>query len=199
MNYLAHLYLAGPTPESLLGNLIADSVRGSEVAALPPAVQAGVRQHRQVDSFTDRHPRVQRSIGRISKTWGWFSGILIDVYYDHILATDWDRYSAEPLREFVGRIHRSLAGLAEAVTGEARRLVDRLIETDRLYSYTSPEGIADALFRLSGRIRERMPRHAVRLEAAMPDLRVNHAELAADFHEFFPQLVAFVRESKEQS
>jgi acyl carrier protein phosphodiesterase len=194
MNYLAHLYLAETTPASLLGNLVADAVKGRDVAALPADVQRGVRLHRLVDSFTDSHPAVQRSITRISERWGWFSGILIDVYYDHILAAEWERYSAEPLRDFTDRVHRCLWDNIDLLPGEGRELVGKLIASDRLFTYATPEGIADALTRLSRRVRERIPKAAVKLEEALPNLQTSHAALAADFHEFFPKLIAFVRE-----
>jgi acyl carrier protein phosphodiesterase len=196
MNYLAHLYLADPTPDSLLGNLLADFVKGNEVAQLPPAIQAGVRLHRQLDSFTDRHSLVQRSIGRISESWHWFSGILIDVYYDHILALDWDRYAREPLRQFTDRVHRCLNDNIDRAPPASRELIKRMIESDRLQSYATIEGITEALVRLSRRIRERIPKREVRLELAVPLLQENHAVLCDDFHEFFPQLVEFARNQK---
>jgi acyl carrier protein phosphodiesterase len=196
MNYLAHLYLAEPTPASLLGNLVADAVKGRDVAALPVEVQRGVRLHRLVDSFTDSHPVVQRSITRISERWGWFSGILIDVYYDHVLAAEWERYSIEPLREFTDRVHRCLWDNIDLLPSEGRELVGKMIASDRLFTYATPEGIADALTRLSRRVLERIPKMAVRLEEALPDLQACHDALATDFHEFFPKLIAFVGETK---
>ena len=98
MNFLAHLHLADPDPALMLGGVVADFARNPEVAALPADVQAGVRLHRLIDGFTDRHPVVHRSIGRVAGRLGWFAGIVIDIYYDHILARDWATYSAEPLR-----------------------------------------------------------------------------------------------------
>ncbi|MCE9531305.1 MAG: ACP phosphodiesterase [Planctomycetes bacterium] len=193
MNYLAHLFLAHPTPESLLGNLIADSIKGNQLAALPFEIQEGVRQHRRVDSFTDRHPLVQRSITRISKNWGWFSGILIDVYHDHLLATTWELYTSEPLREFIDRVQQQCSVHMDSLPGDGRELLEKMIESDRLYSYLTADGIADALERLSRRIRERIPNRPVHLERAMPDLLANHTDLLGDFQIFFPELIAFVR------
>lgn len=191
MNYLAHLFLADSDPGSLIGNLIADFVKGRDLDHLPADVQKGIRLHRRVDSFTDRHPVVQRSIGRISKNWGWFSGILIDVWYDHILATTWSEWSAESLRSFVDRIHRVLQDHVDLAPPEGRQMIGKLIETDRLYSYATTEGIHEALYRLSRRIRERMPNRSVELELAMPDLRENLPALTDDFRAFFPDLVRF--------
>src|SRR5579883_592599 len=191
MNFLAHLYLSDDTPAAMAGNLLADFVKGPDVARLPADVQAGVRHHRRVDAFTDRHPLVQGSITRIGREWGWFSGIIIDVYYDHILAANWDRYSPLPLRAFADHAHRAVLTLADVLPAEARGYAFRLIESDRLVSYARLAGVEEALHRLSDRIAERIPTRAVRLEGAVPDLRAVHPRLEDDFHEFFPQIAAF--------
>jgi acyl carrier protein phosphodiesterase len=190
MNFLAHLYMSDDTPAAMVGNLLADFVKGPDVAALPADIQAGIRYHRAVDAFTDRHPLVQRSITRISGRWGWFSGILIDVYYDHILAAEWSRYSPIPLRSFADHAHAAILSLADAVPPEARMYAFRLIESDRLVSYANRDGVEEALVRLSKWIAERIPTRAVALQDAVPDLSAAHAGLADDFHAFFPELIA---------
>lgn len=191
MNFLAHLYLSDDTPAAMAGNLLADFVKGPDVAALRADIRDGVYHHRRVDAFTDRHPLVQRSITRVSGRWGWFSGILIDVYYDHVLAASWDRYSPVPLRAFADHAHRAVVTLAGDVPAVAREYAFRLIESDRLVSYAVPAGVEEALARLSHRVAERMPARAVKLQEALPDLRAAHAGLCDDFHAFFPELVAF--------
>lgn len=193
MNFLAHLYLADPTPASRVGNLIADFVKGPAVAVLPPDVMAGVMRHRRVDGFTDRHPVVGRSCARFNKAWGWFSGILIDVYYDHILARDWERYSDEPLRTFADRMYESLLTGVALLPADHADLIPRVIADDRLVRYATRDGIEDTLAALSRRIADRMPTKAVRLDHAMPALTAADAELTTDFREFFPELVARVR------
>lgn len=193
MNFLAHLYLADPTPDSRIGNLIADFVKGPAVAALPPAVLAGVMRHRRVDGFTDRHPIVVRSIHRVSRDWGWFAGILIDVYYDHILARDWSEYVDQPLRAFADDVYESIRDGTRLLPAEHSELIIRLIADDRLTRYATLDGIADTFVSLSSRIAARMPTRAMRLEDALPALTAADAELTADFRQFFPQLVARVR------
>jgi acyl carrier protein phosphodiesterase len=190
VNFLAHLHLSDGTPGSMLGGVVADFVKGSEVAALPTDVREGVRLHRLIDGFTDRHPVVQRSIGRVAGKCGWFAGIVIDVYYDHILARDWATCSAEPLRVFADRAYDALGTLIPLAPEEAARFLREFIDDDRLMRYATPEGIADTLARLSHRIARRIPK-APRLEAAMPDLLAADAALATDFHAFYPALMAF--------
>ena len=190
MNFLAHLHLSDGTPGSMLGGIAADFVTPAEVAALPPDIRAGVRLHQQIDAFTDRHPVVQRRIGRVSARLGWFAGIAIDIYYDHVLARDWPRYSPEPLRAFADRAHDTLRVLLPHVPDEAAGFVRHFIVDDRLASYATVEGITATLARVSDRIAKRIPSRPVRLETAMPDLLAADAALAADFHAFYPELVA---------
>jgi acyl carrier protein phosphodiesterase len=195
VNYLAHLFLADPTPESMLGNVLADFVKGKAHLALPPAVQEGVLLHRQVDKFTDNHPVTHRSIGRVRERWGWFSGILIDVFYDHFLALDWERYSSQPLRAFIDNAYGVLLAHQPLMPEHMQELVQRMVRDDRLMSYTGFDGIAVTLKRISRLIRRR----EVHLELAIEDLQRHHDALRADFHDFFPELVAFVQAQKTAS
>jgi acyl carrier protein phosphodiesterase len=190
MNFLAHLHLADPDPGLMLGGIVADFARNPEIAALPADVQAGVRLHRLIDSFTDSHPVVRGSVGRISEKYSWFSGIIIDIYYDHILARDWSRYSAEPLPDFARRAYSLLDGITRPRPGEAARFIRSFIDDDRLVRYATPEGIADTLARVSRRIAQRIPKNAIRLERPCRVLAKDD-RLAADFHAFYPELMAF--------
>ena len=193
MNHLAHALLADESPECVLGALAADFIRPPVVPLLPAAVQRGVFQHRHVDGFTDRHPVVQRSIGRISKNWGWFSGIIIDVYYDHLLGLAWAEYAPEPLGPFVERVAGFVRATITHLPEPHRPDVMRFANPERLASYAVPDlsGIERAFGRISDVIAERMPSRAVRLERAVPELRGLHPELASDFAEFFPDLRRF--------
>lgn len=191
MNFLAHLHLSTGTPASMLGGVVADLMKPREISLLPDDVQAGVRLHRQIDAFTDSHALVRRSIGRIAADWHWFSGIIIDVYYDHLLARDWSCYSDEPLPHFAARCYQVLADGRSLLTPDAAEFLSNFIASDRLLSYATDDGIAETLGHLSNRIARRMPKHVVRLEDAMPMLRTRDAGLAADFHAFYPELMAF--------
>ena len=189
MNFLAHLHLAAPNPDAIVGNAIADLIRGPDLSLLPPTIQAGVRTHRKIDAFTDSHPVVNRSITRISERWGWFSGIVIDIYYDHILATEWPLYSDEPYRDFAERMYDVLEGAKPHVNAEGRHFLEKFRETDRLGQYATTAGITDTLLRVSERIAKRMPKRALPLADAMPELTAQHAELSDDFRAFYPELV----------
>ncbi len=196
LNFLAHLHLADPEPGLLLGGIAADFTRPAELAALPPKVQEGVRLHRLIDSFTDSHPVVRGSVARIAEKYHWFSGIIIDIYYDHILAREWIRYSLETLDNFAIRMYGTLEPLLAEAPSEAAGFIRWMIDDNRLVRYSTREGIEDTLARLSRRITTRMPRNAVRLDLAMPLLVANDSFLAADFHAFYPELREFAKRAR---
>lgn len=190
MNHLAHVVLAEPTPASRLGNLIADFLRPADVAALPADIRRGVMQHRAVDGFTDRHPAVNRCLALLPERWGWFKGILLDVYFDHLLTRVWDEFDLPPFRAFVTDVNIDLTA-AVAAAPEALEDVTRIVSGDRLYGYRELAGIENAFHRLTGIIAERIPTRAMDLVPAIPDLEAVREELTAEFRTFFPELRRF--------
>jgi acyl carrier protein phosphodiesterase len=191
MNYLAHVFLAEDDPQCLLGNLLADILKRKDFDFLPERIQRGVRQHRKVDAFTDRHPVVLRSMRRLSEKWGWFSGIIIDVYYDHLLTLAWEKYSDESMRKFVNRVYDIIRLNLDEMPEDCALLARRLVQHDRLTSYCHLDGISFALTKVSERICERMPKRSVQLQHSIVELQRNHDDLMEDFLEFFPQIIEY--------
>jgi acyl carrier protein phosphodiesterase len=196
VNFLAHLHLADPEPGLMLGGVVADFARNAEVAALPEDVRRGVQLHRLIDGFTDRHFVVGRSCSRVSRRLGWFSGIVIDIYYDHILARNWHRYSGEPLGEFAARAYRVLGAHFATATPDAQYFLRKFIDHDQIAEYATTAGITLTLTRVARLIAERIPKRAVWLPDAVPDLLAVHDLLEADFNTFYPELVAFAGEHR---
>ena len=80
MNYLAHLYLSGSNEHILVGNFIADSIKGSTYKDYPSDIQRGVLLHRQIDTHTDSHPNFRTSTKRLHKNYGHYSGVIVDIF-----------------------------------------------------------------------------------------------------------------------
>ena len=193
MNLLAHALLATPTVESIVGNFAADFIPVREVDMLPEGIRRGVMQHRHIDGFTDRHAIVQHSIQCLSTKWGWFSGIIIDVYYDHLLSIAWDQYCKIPLYEFVELIHKALNSCMPSLPETTQRTMQWFIENNQLMNYARLDGIESALAGISRRIAQRIPQRAVDLSLAMSDLHDAHPILMQHFHRFFPQVQEYTR------
>ena len=192
MNWLAHLFLSEPDIDFQLGNLLADLVRGETRTAMSVGFQRGARCHHAIDAFTDAHPVVRRSRSRVRAEYRRFSGVLVDVFYDHCLATSWDAYSSVPLGNFTGAFYTTARVHSSTLPQPAALTLERIVRYDALGSYVDVEGIAQALRGISRRLQRRWHRD-FKLEAGVADLIERRTDFAADFAEFFPELRAHVR------
>ena len=131
-------------------------------------MQDGVRLHRLIDGFTDRHPVVRGSIGRIAEQCGWFSGIVIDVYYDHILARDWARTRSNHCESSPTGAYACSNDCSRYAPDRGGRVHPPDIEDDRLVRYATAEGIEDTLARSRGGSRGASRRTRSQLELPCP-------------------------------
>ena len=184
MNWLAHLYLSGLDPRFRVGNVLPDLASARQLSGLPEPYQLGIRCHRQIDIFTDAHPRVKRCVARFPKPFRRYGGILTDVYFDYFLARDWGRYSAVPLRGFIDEFYRDLDICLPEIPAEGARAFHRMREQDWLGSYRELSGIVDILKRISGRLRRPFD-----LSGSVTFFAEHESAFQDDFQAFFPELM----------
>ncbi len=186
MNYLAHLFLAGDTAESMIGNLAGDFVKGVLHDRFPPAITAGIRMHRAIDAFTDAHPEVAAFRRVLIPEIGHYSRVVSDVFFDHFLACDWAKYSDQRIEDFLARAYARIDPHAAELPGRLALVYPRLRDEQWLLSYQSIEGIHTALYYLSRRLSRRP-----QLESSVHHLTDSREELRARFSAFFPDVVAY--------
>jgi acyl carrier protein phosphodiesterase len=193
MNFLAHLYLAGPptAPDylgQLVGQFIADSVPGRQPERYPAAVQAGIRAHRAIDTFTDQHPVVRRSTARLRAAGaGKYAGVVADIFYDHFLARHFQELAGEGLAGFTQRVYAALATQQAGFPAAVQGFFPHLVQHDWLLHYAEIAGVGRALLGLS---RRASPGSG--MDLATTELVHHYTDYEADFQEFWPQLVADV-------
>jgi len=187
VNYLAHLLLADDTAHSLIGNLAGDFVKGRIADDLPPGIAAGIRHHRRVDAFTDSHPSVTAFRRVLLPDYGHYARIITDVFFDHFLACDFSRYSAEPLPAFLARVFATIDPCANDLPGRLRDAYPRMRDEGWLASYESIAGIRMSLAGISRRLSRRPELSGATRFLIGQDSR---AVLEKHFHEFFPDVMA---------
>jgi acyl carrier protein phosphodiesterase len=186
VNFLAHLYLADGSNEGLLGALMGDFVKGPLRDTFPPGIQRGIALHRKIDVFTDAHPVVLRSKGRVSPERRRFAGIMVDVFYDHFLARNWADYSDAPLGDFSRRVYRLLEANADLLPERLRMIAPAMARTDWLGSYVHVESIRTALDRMARRFRRETT-----LPGSADELVRDYADFELDFRAFLPEVRRF--------
>src|SRR5258708_9145485 len=91
----------------MVGNFIGDFVKGrSLVATYGDGIAKGIELHRAIDEFTDHHPVVKLSKNRLRPKYRHYSGVIVDIFYDHFLAANWNTYSEEPLDRYAARVYQ---------------------------------------------------------------------------------------------
>ncbi|WP_128543441.1 acyl carrier protein phosphodiesterase [Larkinella soli] len=186
MNILAHAYLAGPDEGLIIGNFIADFIKGNPAHprhGLSEGVLAGVRLHRRIDTFTDAHPIIEEMRKVVRPRCHKYAGAAIDVFMDHFLALRFDTLAGIPLEVFVNRFYDLIGRNQGRLPAGAVRMAEYMIRHDWLTGYRSPEGIDRSLKGLARRTA--FPSH---LDTAVEDLTVHYRIFEDGFSRFFPLL-----------
>lgn len=188
MNYLAHIYLARYSDDAMLGALLGDFVKPNSGASFSADTEAEILTHRKVDAFTDSHPIVLDAKRLFTGPRRRYAGILLDVFYDHLLARSWAHYCDVPLDGFIQRFYAALTAAADTLPANLARAAPWMIEQDWLGTYLDYAGVEIAVRRIS----TRLSKNGDVMRDALDDLQANYAELASGFDVFFPELIAFV-------
>ena len=186
MNFLAHLFLADNTPESLIGNLAGDFVKGQLQERFTPGIRAGIMAHRRIDAFTDTHPHVAAFRRVLIPEQGHYARVIADVFLDHFLACHFDELAGEPLEVFIERVHATLDAHLDELPERLREVYPWMRDQKWLIGYREIAGIELTLSRMSRRIARRPD-----LAAATHHLVDSRTELERRFRAFFPEVVEF--------
>lgn len=185
MNYLAHAFLSGRNRELLVGNFIADGLRGNNFEGLSPGIISGIYLHRFIDSFTDDHPVNVEARRLLQPVAGKFAGVVLDIFYDHLLAVNWHAYSADHLKTFVSWCYGVIEDHEHLLPPRSAQMFPYMREGDWLFNYSREEGIMRSLRGLSVRIPSR-PDLPGAGELAFREIKT----LEGAFLTFFPELLA---------
>jgi len=189
VNHLAHVLLAGADTEVVLGSLLGDFWRGAPDPRWPAAVRDGVVLHRRIDVYTDSHPDVAEARALFAPPWRRYAGILLDVYFDHVLARDWARLGAGSLDDFSAAVGALLRAHEAWLPAGLNRFAGYFRAHGLFAAYANPAVIERVLAGIGSRLR-----HANPLAGAGPQLWTRSDALDALFESFYPQLVAHAHE-----
>ena len=188
MNFLAHIYLSGENDHIKIGNFIADGIHGKNFDEFPIDVQKGIRLHREIDSFTDFHPIFRQSKHRLHERYGHYSGVIMDIFYDHFLAKNFSNYSKVPLKDFSENFYKVLDANFSILTPRFQKILPILKEENWLLMYATIEGISHILYNMDRRTRLRS-----KMQFSVEELKSFYSEFETEFTLFFAEMENFVK------
>lgn len=192
MNYLAHIYLSGNNELITIGNFMADGIRGKLYKSFSKEIQIGILLHRQIDTFTDAHPIVRQSTKRLHKNYSHYSGVIVDILYDHFLAKNWSNYSDVPLEPFVENFYKSLERNFELLPPRVQKMMPYMMTDNWLLNYANLEGIQSVLDGMN-----RRTKNVSGMDKATLELKQFYSEFEDEFTVFFEELRLFTIEKLE--
>jgi acyl carrier protein phosphodiesterase len=184
MNFLAHLFLSGKEEDVIIGNFVADAVKGNFQNKFPEGMERGIRLHREIDNFTDQHPVFRESKARLSPKYRMYSGVIVDLYYDHFLAKYWKEYSEEKLEELVSRTYFLLVRKFHLLPSRSRKMLPFMITQNWLVGYRDLVMLQKVFNGMS-----RRTNHNSGMENAISDLEADYSLYENEFRRFFPEII----------
>lgn len=188
MNFLAHLYLSGNNPNLIVGNFIADAIKGNSYLKFEAEIQQGIILHRAIDTFTDQHPIVRQSKRRLNLRYNHFKGIIIDIFYDHFLAKNWSQFSAIPLELYSTEVYKILQKRTEIYPSKINQLLHYMTFENWLLNYQYTDEIKKVLTRMSYRTK-----YQSYMDLAEEDLLLHYDDFEKDFMSFFKEIILFTQ------
>ena len=189
MNFLAHLYLSKDNKNILIGNFIADAIKGRNYKEYDKEIQLGILLHREIDTYTDQHPIVRKSKRRLHERYGHYDGVIIDILYDHYLAKNWHQYSEIPLDVYADSVYSFLESKNDILPAKIQNILPFMIQYNWLVAYASTEGIGKILSGMNNRTKG-----ISKMDLAIEDLKIHYKEFEEDFTLFFEDLQKFTEE-----
>ncbi|UCD60128.1 MAG: acyl carrier protein phosphodiesterase [Flavobacteriaceae bacterium] len=189
MNFLAHIYLSFGDDEITIGNFIADSIRGNKYKHLPDRIQKGILLHREIDTYTDSHPIARTSSKRLHKNYSHYSRVIVDIFYDHFLAKNWQQYSDTPLELFVENFYDLLEANISILPDNTKRMIPYMISDNWLLNYAKMDGISRVLSGMNRRTHNKS-----KMNYAILDLEKDYDAFELEFTDFFKELETFSKQ-----
>ena len=188
MNFLAHLYLSKSNKNILIGNFIADAVKGKAMESYATEVRRGIVLHRAIDAYTDSHSLHRASRTKLHQRYGHYSGVMVDIYYDHFLAKYWSDYADTDLMAYTEEVYGVIQKNETILPERIKYMMQYMIPQNWLYNYANLEGIEKVFRGMANRTK-----FESNMETGVEDLVESYDDFRSDFANFFPQLEEFVK------
>ena len=193
MNYLAHIYLSGENELVTIGNFIADGIKGKRYKMYVKDLQIGILLHRHIDTFTDAHDTFKQSTKRLHEKYGHYSGVIIDIFYDHFLAKNWNKYSDISLDNYITNFYHSLKTHYNILPPRIQKMMPFMVNDNWLLSYATIDGISKVLNGMNKRTKYRS-----NMNEAVKELEEFYAEFENEFTIFFDELIVSSQEKLKE-
>lgn len=165
-----------------------DFVKGPIPTDYPEKLALGLHLHRRIDSLAQNSPHTRLSRQRLHPKFGHGRGIIVDIFYDHFLASNWADYSSVELVNYADKVYCLLQEKHAQLPTGLQRVAPRMIEHNWLVSYQDRMVVGKALHRIAQRLSRPLP-----LAEGINDLAAHDTSFRQDFKGFITEATEFVK------
>lgn len=183
MNFLAHIYLSGDHELVKIGNFVADSVRGKKYLDYATPIQQGIILHREIDTYTDAHPIWRQTKKSLVPRYNHYGAVIVDMFYDHYLACNWDTYCSVPLEVYVSQFYESLTQNFDHLPERVQRFLPIMLDENWLLKYRDIKGLEYILQKMDSRTK-----YLSKMSFATEELILHYDTYQREFEAFFKEL-----------
>jgi len=189
VNFLAHAYLSYGNPEILTGNLMADFIRGKPLPNLPASIQNGIRLHRAIDDFTDKHEINRQAYAYLRSSSGRLAPVFLDIAYDYFLASHGYYFPNETvLSKFAHETYEKVDAQLMHTDNRFSSMYARMKEQNWLLKYRDKANMARSFNSVTYRTKL-----ITNTAPVFEEFLKNENELKSAFDAFFPDLEIHVK------
>ena len=186
MNFLGHIYLSGQDIELAIGNLVADQIKGNRISELPDKIKSGIVLHRLIDEFTDNHISYKKCVRELFPKYRHYSRVIIDMYFDHFLAANWDNFHKTPLKIYSNSFYEKLEKSCFYFNDQVQCFICNLINQKWLEKYSNLKDLEVILKQMEGRTK-----FPSKLAASTYDLIEKYTYFKSHFFHFMEDVTFF--------
>jgi len=194
MNHLAHALVSGDDDALIVGGFLGDFVHGGIDPALPLGIRRGLALHRAVDVYTDGHPLVAASRALFEPPYRRYAGIVLDIWFDHLLARDFQRWSVVPLADYSANLRHLLERHDALLPPLLKRFLRYMRLHDLPLRYRDEAQIQRVLEGVGMRLLRANP-----LATSLSEIDRLRPQLQHAFDAFFPDLLVFADQHRHDS
>lgn len=157
-----------------------------------PEIAKGILLHREIDRYTDAHPIVLQSKKHLFEKYRHYSGVIVDMFYDHFLARNFHEFHPLDLQSFTEQHFERLMAFKSQMPVKAQNMLPYMVENNWLVGYGELKGIHRALMGMS-----RRTKFNSKMDEAVQDLTRYYDTFENEFRRFFPDIKSHISEFRE--
>ncbi len=171
--------------------MIADFIPKREASIFSESIQAGILMHRAIDYFTDNHEVVRAGTRRLHADFHKYSPVVIDIFYDYLLAKNWNNYCQQPsLGIFAQQVYQVFEARIGEFPDNLQLRLPRMIAANWLEAYGTEVGMRYTFQRLS----QRETKFPMDFSTAFDILQTHYKVFEEEFNVFLPEIQLFLKQ-----